>query len=306
VLIPTSLMVGGYDISIDSLLHDPAAREMFLISRVPRTLALIFAGTAMSVSGQIMQALTQNRFVEPTTIGSSQWAGLGILLMLILFPQAPIIVRMVVASAFALLGTLIFLAILRRIQLTSSLVVPLIGIMLGAVIGAATLYLASTFSLLQTMSAWQSGGFSNIVRGQYEPLWIIAGVTLAAYLFASRFTVAGLGRDIAVNVGLNYARVVFLGSTIVAIATGVTAVVVGYLPFLGLIVPNIVSMLRGDDVRRNLFWVAGLGVALILLCDLIGRVVVAPMEIPVSVVLGVVGAVAFVYLVLRRQRVGAL
>lgn len=297
-----SLMVGGYDITIESLIHDPAAREMFFISRVPRTLALIFAAVAMSISGVIMQLITQNKFVEPTTAGTAQWAGLGLLATLIVVPDASPMVKMVIAVIFAFAGTMVFIVVLRRIALKSSIIVPLVGIMLGAVVGSITTFLAGNFDLLQSMSAWRSGGFSSVVRGFYEPLWAVLAVAVLAYLLADRFTIAGLGKDLATNVGLKYEQVVFLGVTLVAVATGVTTVVVGFIPFLGLIVPNLVSMMLGDDMHKNLPWVAVVGAGLLLACDLVGRTIVAPMEIPASVVLGVVGAAVFITLVLRQRR----
>lgn len=297
-----SLMVGGYDITIESLIHDPAAREMFFISRVPRTLALIFAAVAMSISGVIMQLITQNKFVEPTTAGTAQWAGLGLLATLIVVPDASPMVKMVIAVIFAFAGTMVFIVVLRRIALKSSIIVPLVGIMLGAVVGSITTFLAGNFDLLQSMSAWRSGGFSSVVRGFYEPLWAVLAVAVLAYLLADRFTIAGLGKDLATNVGLKYEQVVFLGVTLVAVATGVTTVVVGFIPFLGLIVPNLVSMMLGDDMHKNLPWVAVIGSGLLLACDLVGRTVVAPMEIPASVILGAVGAAIFISLVVRQRR----
>ncbi|MFF3181388.1 iron chelate uptake ABC transporter family permease subunit [Rhodococcus pyridinivorans] len=197
---------------------------------------------------------------------------------------------------------MVFIVVLRRIALKSSIIVPLVGIMLGAVVGSITTFLAGKFDLLQSMSAWRSGGFSSVVRGFYEPLWAVLAVAVLAYLLADRFTIAGLGRDLATNVGLKYEQVVFLGVMLVAIATGVTTVVVGFIPFLGLIVPNLVSMMLGDDMHNNLPWVAVIGAGLLLACDLVGRTTVAPMEIPASVVLGVVGAVVFITLVLRQRR----
>ncbi|RZU62490.1 ABC transporter permease [Zhihengliuella halotolerans] len=301
-LTAASLLVGGYSITFEKLLHDPAAQHMFFVSRIPRTLALIFAAAAMSVCGVIMQLITQNKFVEPTTAGTAQWAGLGMLAILIVDPGAAPMAKMAVAIAFAFAGTWVFIAFLNRVRVKNSLVVPLVGIMLGAVVGSFSTFLAGTFDLLQTMSAWRSGGFSGIVEGFYEPLWLAAVVCVAAYFVADRFTVAGLGRDVATNVGLHYGRVVFLGVTMVALATGVTTVVVGFIPFLGLIVPNLVSMILGDDLRRNLPWVAALGVVFLLACDLIGRTIIAPMELPASVILGVVGAVAFISLVLRQRK----
>ncbi|KAA0928177.1 MULTISPECIES: ABC transporter permease [Rhodococcus] len=302
LLTVASLLVGGYDITVASMVDDPAARNMFLISRVPRTLALIFAAMAMSISGVIMQMITQNKFVEPTTAGTAQWAGLGVLATLIVLPDAPPMTKMLIATVFALVGTLLFVGVLRRLSVRTTLVVPLVGIMLGAVVGAVTTFLAGTFDLLQAMSAWRSGGFSGIVRGFYEPMWAVIVIAVLAYLLAHRFTVAGLGKELATNVGMRYEQIVLVGVAMVAVATGVTTVVVGFIPFLGLIVPNLVSMMLGDDVRKNLPWVALVGAGLLLACDLVGRTVVAPMEIPASVVLGVLGAVVFVVLIVRQRR----
>ena len=305
-LLLASLFVGGYDVSPWGVLTDPAQREVFIISRVPRTLALVFAAVAMTISGVIMQMITQNKFVEPTTAGTSQWAGLGVLSVLLVAPDAPPLVKMAVASTFAFVGTMVFLAILRRVGVSGSVIVPLVGLMLGAVVSALTTFLAGRFDLLQSMSAWRSGGFSSVVRGFYEPLWAVVAIAAVAWLAADRFTVAGLGREVATNVGLNYQRTVILGTTLVALATGITSVVAGFIPFLGLIVPNLVSMLRGDDLRANLPWVAVIGAGLLLACDLIGRVVVAPMEIPASVVMGIVGGIGFIAMVVsQRERISA-
>ncbi|MEU7182012.1 MULTISPECIES: iron chelate uptake ABC transporter family permease subunit [Streptomyces] len=300
-LIIASLLVGGYDIDVPALFTDPDARNMFVISRVPRTLALVFAAAAMAVSGVVMQMLVQNRFVEPTTTGTSEWAALGILLLTLLMPGAPVLVKMAAASAFAFAGALVFLGVLGRIALKSQVIVPIVGIMLGAMISAVTLYIANTTELMQMLATWRSGGFSSVVRGTYEPLWVVGIIVVVLYLAADRFTIAGLGRDMATSLGLPYKRILFIGLTMVALATGVTAVVVGFIPFLGLIVPNIVSLVRGDDVRKNLPWVVLSSVALMITCDLVGRIVVFPLEIPASVVLGVVGAVVFVAMILRQR-----
>jgi iron complex transport system permease protein len=123
-------------------------------------------------------------------------------------------------------------------------------------------------------------------------------------LVADRFTVAGLGKDVATNVGLSYERVVLLGVGLVSLTTGVVTVVIGMLPFLGLIVPNLVSMIRGDDLRTNLPWVFLAGIWLVTVCDIIGRVLIMPYEVPVSLVLGVVGAAVFIFLLLRTRRTG--
>ena len=307
VLVGASLMLGEYHITLSGLLSgDTEMWRMFFISRVPRTLALIFAGLAMSFSGVIMQRLTQNRFVEPTTAGTAEWAGLGVLLCFIYLPGAPPLVRMVVATTTAFIGTVLFLGIINRIRARKTAIVPLVGLMLGAVIGAVTTYIAIEQNMLQSLVSWRSGGFSHIVREVYEPLWAVLGVAVATYLLANYFTIAGLGRDVATSLGLNYGRTLAIGVTMVALATGVTSVVVGFIPFLGLVVPNLVSMLRGDDMRKNLPWIGVVATVLIIGCDLLGRIVVAPMEIPTSVIMGVIGAIGFLAIIFSGRFRGSL
>ena len=294
-LLAASLAVGVYDIAGQEF-----GSEMFWITRVPRTIALVLAGAAMATSGLVMQMLTQNRFVDATTSGTTEWAALGLLVTVLLVPDASMVTRMIVSSVSAFVGVMLFMLILRRIVIRTTLIVPLVGIMLGAVVSAVTTFLAAQYNLLQMLATWFMGSFTAVVRGRYEVLWIVGIVTVLVFILADRITVAGLGKDVATSVGLNYEAVLFLGTGLVAVAAGVTTVAVGFLPFLGLVVPNIVSMIRGDNVRSNLPWVCLGGVALVVTCDLIGRLIIMPFEIPVSMVLGLVGAVVFITLLLRR------
>ncbi|SDL58162.1 iron complex transport system permease protein [Corynebacterium mycetoides] len=298
-LLFASLAVGQYDI-----LGNSDGWAMFQTTRVPRTVALVLAGAAMAMSGLIMQMLTQNRFVEPTTTGTTEWAGLGLLATMVFAPNASVLVRMIVAVAFAFVGTMVFFAFLRRVTLRSSLIVPIVGIMLGAVVSSVSTFWALQTQLLQSLGVWFAGSFTSVIAGQYEVLWIVLFVVVAVFFYADRLTAAGLGEDVATNIGLNYNQIVLVGTSMVAIAAGVVTVVVGNLPFLGLIVPNIVSMVRGDDLRSNLPWVCLLGIGIVTVCDLLGRTVIAPFEMPVSVILGVVGAVVFIALIVRQVRRG--
>ena len=298
-LLVASMAVGQYDI-----LGSADGWEMFQITRVPRTIALVLAGAAMAMCGLIMQMLTQNRFVEPTTTGTTEWAGLGLLTSYVLFPNGTIMTRMVMAVVFAFVGTMVFFAFLRKVTLRSSLIVPIVGIMLGAVVSSVSTFFALKTDLLQSLGVWFAGSFTSVIAGQYEVLWIVLVVVIAVFFYADRLTAAGLGEDIATNIGLNYNRVVLVGTSLVAIAAGVVTVTVGNLPFLGLIVPNIVSMMRGDDLRSNLPWVCLLGITIVTVCDILGRTVIAPFEMPVSVILGVVGAVVFIALIVKQVRRG--
>ncbi len=301
-LMAWSLLVGAGQMSWPGVLTDSEMRDILLISRVPRTLALLLAGSAMSVAGLIMQMLTQNRFVEPSLAGTTQSASLGVLLVMIVNPGASVLLKMVVAVLFALGGTALFMALLQRMRIKSPLMVPLTGIMLGAIFSAVTTFLAMEFELLQSLGGWESGDFSGVLQGRYELLWTVGALTLLAMLIADRFTVAGMGREFSVNVGLNYPRILLSGMVIISAISGVVVVVIGVLPFLGLIVPNIVSLAMGDNLRRTIPWVALCGGALVLFCDIIGRLIVWPFELPVSAILGVFGALVFLLLLLRKPK----
>ncbi|GAB6965499.1 ABC transporter permease [Corynebacterium amycolatum] len=297
VLVAMSLFVGQYDI-----LGADDGWQMFATTRIPRTIALVLSGAAMAMCGLVMQLLTHNKFVEPTTTGTTEWAGLGLIFVMYFFPSASLLGRMSGAIIFAFIGTAVFFLFLRRVTLKSSLVVPIVGIMLGAVVSSISTFFALQTDMLQSLGVWFAGSFTDIYKGQYEFLWLVVIVVAIVFVFSDRLTVAGLGEDIATNVGLNYKRIVFLGTGLIAIATGLVTVVVGNLPFLGLVVPNIVSMFRGDDLRSNLPWVCLVGIAIVTIADIIGRVIIAPFEIPVSVILGILGAAIFVYLIVERRR----
>lgn len=298
-----SLFVGVSNVSLATLFAPDTSTDalrVLLVSRIPRTLALILAGSSMAIAGLIMQMLVRNRFVEPSTAGTTESAGLGLLTVTLIAPDTPIFGKMLVAAVFALAGTALFLRILRQVPLRDVLLVPLIGIMLGGVISAVTTFFAYRFDLLQSLGAWMTGDFSGVLRGRYELLWVGFLFAIAAYLAADRFTVAGMGRDFTTNLGLNYRRVMALGLTIVSLVSAVVVVTVGMIPF-GLIVPNVVSLMIGDNMRRSVPWVATLGAVFVLSCDIIGRTVRAPYEIPIGTVVGVIGSVLFLYLLLRKR-----
>ncbi|WP_082178097.1 ABC transporter permease [Arthrobacter sp. ZBG10] len=301
-LAAASMFIGVSDVSLPALLSgDQATAEVFWISRVPRTLAVVLAGMAVAVAGLIMQLMARNRFVEPSTVGTVEAATLGILVVTAFAPAAPMLVKMLVASGFALLGTALFLAILRRLPVRNTLLIPLVGIMLGGVIAAVTTFFAYRFDLLQTLSNWMIGDFSGVLRGRYELLWIVAVLMLVGLLAADRFTVAGMGQDFTTNLGLNYARTMRLGLVIVSLISAVVVTTVGAVPFLGLVVPNIVSLVFGDNLRRSVPWTALMGATFVLACDIIGRTIRYPYEVPVGMVMSVVGAIVFLILILKKR-----
>lgn len=128
-LAAASLFVGVSDVSLSGILGGQDRDWLVLVeSRIPRMLALVLSGAAMAIAGLLMQIVIRNRFIEPSNAGTMELAGLGLLVMALVAPAAPVMVKMAVGAAFALAGTALFLAILRRVPLRDPMLVPLIGI----------------------------------------------------------------------------------------------------------------------------------------------------------------------------------
>lgn len=275
--------------------------QLLVVSRFPRLVSIIIAGVSLSICGLIMQQLTRNKFVSPTTAGTMDSARLGVLVALLLFASASPFQKMLVAFVFALLGTLIFMKILEKIKFKDTIFIPLVGIMFGNIIGSITTFFAYRYDLIQNMSSWMQGNFSLIIRGRYELLYISIPLVILAYLYANRFTVAGMGEEFSVNLGMNYKQVVNIGLIIVALVASVVLLTVGMIPFLGLIIPNIVSIYNGDNLKNNLSHTALLGAVFVLLCDILGRIIIYPYEVPIGLTVGVLGSGIFLYLLMRRR-----
>lgn len=124
---------------------------------------------------------------------------------------------------------------------------------------------------------------------------------LLAYFLAHKITIVGMGEDIALNLGISYNGILFLGLMIVSIITSLVIVSVGIIPFLGLIIPNLVALYLGDNLRKNLIYIALCGALFLLVCDIISRLVIFPFEMPLSITTGVLGSLIFIFLLLKRK-----
>lgn len=304
VLSIVSLNVGASRMKLLHLLTQPDDRvtQLLFVSRWPRTLALVLAGAALAVSGLILQMLARNRLVDPSMVGTVDAATLGLLLCTLMAPGMVLWLKFGVVTVFAMLGTLLFLAVLNRIPLRSALLVPLVGLVLAGVISAGNQLLAHQFELSQALRTWSSGDFSAVLRGRYELLWVAAGITLCALFLADRFTVLGMGKDFATNVGVNYQGLVVVGVLLVAMISASVVVIAGALPFIGLIVPNLIRFITGDNLRRAIPLVALAGSALMLAADLLGRLLIHPYEVPSANILAIAGSLVFLVILLRGRQ----
>ncbi len=266
------------------------------VSRIPRTCAAILAGAGLALAGVVVQQAVRNRLVEPGLTGTPEAAMIGLLGVTLIAPGAALLVKMSVAAISALLGTAGFFLLSRHVPPRDPMLLPLVGLIYGGILGAVALWLAWITDLVQFIGIWQTGEFSGVLQGRYELLWLIAVMAGALYLLADRITLLGLGEDYARSLGLNYHQTVLLGLGIVAICVAVVVVTVGSMPFVGLVVPNIVSRIWGDNLRQNLWLVALLGAGFVLGSDLIGRIVRWPYEIPAATIFAVIGAAIFLWL----------
>ncbi|MGD6845417.1 ABC transporter permease [Bacillus infantis] len=302
VLSGVSLFIGAIDIRVSDLLDwESDEAQIFLISRVPRLMAIILAGAGMSIAGLIMQSLSRNKFVSPTTAGTLDAAKLGILISMLFFTNVTYTQQVLFSFAFALAGTFVFMQILDRVKFKDVIFVPLIGIMYGNILSSITTFFAYEADLLQNISSWLMGSFTLVISGRYELLYISVPAVILAYIYANKFTVAGMGEDFAKNLGLSYKVVLNLGLILVAIISTTVVLTVGVIPFLGLIVPNIVSLYLGDNLRKSIPHTALLGIVFLLICDIIGRIVIHPYEIPVNVTVAVIGSAIFLIMLFRGR-----
>lgn len=301
-----SLFVGVIDIDISALLSGGEGMELkiFLLSRISRLLAILCTGVGMSVAGLIMQQLCMNKFVSPSTGATIQSAQFGILLSLVFVPGIGLWGRMLLAFGLSILGTWIFVWFVQKIQFKNTVLVPLIGIMFGNVLGGITSFIAYKFEVTQQLSTYFVGSFSLIIKGNYELVWLAVPLVIIAFVFANYFNIVGMGKDFSQNLGVNYKLVLFLGLTIAAMITASVVTIVGQISYIGLIIPNIVAMFKGDKIKGTLVDTALLGALFVLVCDVIARSVIMPYELPIELIVGIIGSVMFIAMLIYKLNHG--
>ena len=197
--------------------------------------------------------------------------------------------------------SVLFMYILKKLKVKNDIFVPLIGMIFGGIIASITSFITYALDMNQTVNAYFQGSFSTVIKGRYELLYICIPMIVLAFIYANKFTIAKMGQDFSKNLGLNYQGVVNLGLIVVSCISGLTLVMVGNIPFLGLVVPNIIVLLKGDNLKNILVDTCLFGATFILLCDIISRSIIRPYEVSIGLTVGVIGSAIFLYLVLRRQ-----
>ncbi|MBF0714199.1 iron chelate uptake ABC transporter family permease subunit [Gemella sp. GH3] len=298
-----SLTVGVEDFSILKVFTgDKEHIRLFLLSRLPRLISIIITASILSINGLVMQTMANNKFVSPSTTGIMDWCKLGVLFTLFYYQDANILLKIFVALIFGLFGSFFFMKLIRIIGTKDNLMLPLIGIMLGSVVGSVSTFFAYKYDILQNISSWLQGNFALISKGNYEILYFGIPLLFVVYAYANLFTISGLGEKITTNLGLNHNRILSIGMMIISTTTAIIVVTIGSIPFVGLIIPNIISMIKGDNLKSTIFDTALLGSYFLLIADLIGRSIYMPYEVPISVVVGVSGSIIFLFILLKGKR----
>lgn len=303
LLCAASLLVGAQRLDWSQLATFSGDAWLTLsASRLPRMIALVLTGVGLAVCGVILQHIVRNRFVEPATTGGLDAARLGILVSLTLAPAASTLQRLLVALVFCLAASLAFVAFIRAIRFQDTVLVPVIGLMYGAVLSAVGEFYGYRHNILQSMQGWLLGDFSRVIEGNYETIYLILPIVVLAYLFARRFTLLGMGAGMAGSLGLNYPATVALGLLLVAVTVAASVITVGAIPFVGLVIPNLVALRYGDNLARTLPLVALGGASLLLACDILGRLLIYPYEVPIGLTAGGIGGLLFLALIVRGKR----
>ncbi len=305
VLAIASVFIGAYDVSLSGILEGDFLQVIVLVNaRLPRVLAILCTGIGMSIAGLIMQNLCMNKFVSPTTGATISSAQLGIIVAMLFIPGATLATRTLFAFVLSIIGTWLFVWFVQKIKFKDVIMVPLIGIMFNSVIGGVVSYLAYENDLSQVLASILVGDFSLILAGRYEIVFLILPLVIIAFIYANHFNIVGMGENFSTNLGVNYKIVMFGGLSIAAVITASVVVTVGTISYIGLIVPNIVAMFRGDKIRGSILDVGVFGALFVLICDIIGRVVIQPYEMPIELISGIIGSIIFIALLFKRLSAG--
>lgn len=304
-----ALRLGSADLSRDAFIGGLLGRQGFETERIilyqlrlPRILGAILAGMGLSVSGVLLQGVTGNDLAGPNIIGVNAGAGFAAIMTLYF---APGLILLLPAGAFAgaFLTTLLIVTLAARIGGSRATVI-LAGVAVTALLNAGI----SLFSLLDpdvltSYNHFSIGGLAGILPKELPLPGLIIGVSLfLALLFAKRIDVLCLGDGVAASLGVRV-RPLRIFTLILASASAAAVVsFAGLLGFIGLVVPHMARRLTRGGIRAQLGIAALLGSLLVLLADLLGRILFAPSELPVGIILAMIGAPFFFYILVRRSR----
>jgi len=281
-----------------------SARSILVNVRLPRVLAALLAGAGLAMSGALIQAVLDNPLASPNIIGINAGAGFAVLMASAFLPGL-----FFVQPIAAFVGALSTAVIIFMISLgvgVSRLTVVLAGIALSSIFGAGmnTILIVNPDAYVGA-SRFLVGGLSGVLMSNltWPSPYIIIGLFLAL-LFANKLNIMSLGDATAHSLGMNVERWRMLLLALAALLAGAAVSFAGLLGFVGLIVPHLIRFLVGHDNRIVLPLSAAFGAAFVVFCDLLARVLFAPYEIPVGILMAFVGGPFFIYLIIKNRKFG--
>lgn len=308
-----ALLLGSSSLSASQVIRDGLAGRfqslswrIFYYVRLPRVLGAVLCGSGLAVSGAVLQAVLNNSLAGPGTIGVNAGAGFAALLVMALFP---VHTALLPAASFAgaLLCTLLIYGVARTTG-ASRMTIVLAGVAVSSVINAASSALKTLFpDVLAAYNSFSVGTLNGVQLPQLKAaLPYLAVGLLGALLLSGDMNVLALGEETARSLGLNVERCRMLLILTAAVLAGASVSFCGLVGFVGLLVPHAARLLLGADNRLVVAASALLGGASVVLCDLLGRILFAPFELPVGVVLALVGGAGFLVLLFHRKGGGKL
>lgn len=303
-----SIALGSVRISLSDLFgvlsgHIRTGTDYTLILqiRIPRTLACIGAGLGLSTSGLILQNVMNNSLASPNTIGVNSGAGFAVMLSMVFFPAA-IASRSFFAFTGALISSLLIFG-LAYLTDSSRITIILAGITVSAFLSAGiSLIKILDSDLLININTFLIGSLSAMTYAQiFIPLVMIVTAFLITALLSNGLNILSLGDDIASGLGMNVHRIRLIFLILSSLLAGAVISYAGLISFVGLIVPHIARRIFDSDNRLLLPASGLLGAVYVLFCDLLGRTLIAPYELPVGIIMSFIGGPFFLYLLLRKK-----
>ena len=269
--------------------------------RLPRMLGAIIAGMGLSVAGVILQGVMNNALASPNTIGVNSGAGFFVMLAMMLFPHSGYATS--IASFVGALLTTLAIYALAYMADSSRTTIILAGITVSSFLNAGinTIKLINT-DITLNITSFIMGTLSGLTFNKIAlpAIGIIAAV-LVSLILAKPLNILSLGDDYARSLGLNVPLTRFFLLVLSSIMAGLVVSFAGLLSFIGLIVPHICRTLFGSDARYLLPTSALLGASFVLICDIIGRLIAAPYELPAGIIMAFIGGPFFMYLLLKKK-----
>lgn len=294
-------LVDAFSAMLKGEISDPDYR-IFTFIRLPRVLASLLSGSALAVSGVLIQAVLNNPMAAPNVIGVNSGAGLTAIIMLSLFPTA-----LAFMPFAAFIGAVLACLLIYIISIKSGadrLTVTLVGIAVSSVLNAAINMIKTLFpDVVYDTDMFLIGGLSGANYRTLIPagILIIAGL-LAAILLSKRLDIITLGDQTAATLGINLTVTKLILLVTASALAGASVSFAGLLGFVGLLVPHIARKFCGTNHKKLLPLSILLGSSLVLWCDVIGRTVAAPYEISVGILLSFIGGPFFISLILLARR----